>query len=201
MTRRDILLFAAGLAATATGIMAGPGGSLLDRFHATYGSLRTVRCSFRSAQGINGTITARRGGSYRITVPDRTIVSDATSVWSATTSARTVIINRYRATSGDLSLEKIFFEIMTIYRGSVLTQSKRGGGTVRLEPPASNAVIAGVSRADVDLDPSLKVTAVTVTVNGSTQTFRISGLALNPKVSDAEFTYRPPKGWETIDLR
>lgn len=201
MNRREALQALLGLS-VAVGINydATAGGDLLQRFHATYRNATTIRCTFTSASGVSGTIIAKRGGFYRVELPDRTIVSDAKTVYSATPSARTVILNTYRARSKEVSLEKVFFDIMNIYRGTIIDQ-RNGGGTIRLTPPDANAQISGVSNVDVTIDKASKVTRIVLTENGSTTSYSVSKMAINPKVSSKTFSFNPPKGWEIIDLR
>ncbi|MCX6141349.1 MAG: outer membrane lipoprotein carrier protein LolA [Candidatus Kapabacteria bacterium] len=175
-------------------------GDLLDRFQSRYRSAQTIRCSFATSAGLAGRIVAKRGGSYMVTLPDRTLVSDGRTVWSASPSAKTVIINSYKSQSNDLSLEKVFFDIMNIYQGQVI-QRNGAGGIIRLTPPDARAVIAGVTRADITLNASTLVTGLLLTENGSTASYTITSLTINPKIKASTFTYSPPKGWEVIDLR
>lgn len=201
MNRREALQAVLGLS-VAIGITydAKAGADLLQRFHATYRKATTIRCTFTSASGVSGTIIAKRGGFYRVELPDRTIVSDAKTVFSATASARTVILNSYRARSKEVSLEKVFFDIMNIYRGVIIEQ-RNGGGTIRLTPPDANAQISGVSNVDVTIDKATKVTRIVLTENGSTTSYTVSKMSIDPKVASSTFSYTTPKGWEIIDLR
>jgi outer membrane lipoprotein-sorting protein len=201
MNRREALQALLGLS-VAIGINhdAIAGTDLLQRFHSTYRKATTIRCTFTSASGVSGTIIAKRGGFYRVELPDRTIVSDAKTVFSATTSARTVILNSYRARSKEVSLEKVFFDIMNIYRGVIIDQ-RNGGGTIRLTPPDANAQISGVSNVDVTIDKATKVTRIVLTENGSTTSYTVSKMSIDPKVASSTFSYTTPKGWEIIDLR
>ncbi|MBK6291572.1 MAG: outer membrane lipoprotein carrier protein LolA [Ignavibacteria bacterium] len=201
MNRREALQAFLGLS-VAIGVAydATAGTDLLQRFHTTYRNATTIRCTFTSASGIAGTIIAKRGGYYRVELPDRTIVSDAKTVYSATPSARTVILNTYRSRSKEVSLEKVFFDIMNIYRGTIIDQ-RNGGGTIRLTPPDANTQISGVSNVDVTIDKTMKVTRIVLTENGSTTSYTVSKMAIDPKVASKTFTFSPPKGWEIIDLR
>ncbi len=203
MQRRDALrIFLGGiLLAPVSSLAAGTGAPILDKFHAQYRSVRALSCTFRDGKSLTGTLLAQRGGRYRITLPDREIVSDGSSVWSATTSARTVIINTYNPSSNDLSLERVFFEIMNVYRSSIRESRRDGGAVIRLEAPRADAVIAGVTVADVNVDPSCIVKSITLTHNGSTQQFHIQKLQLTPRIRKTDFSYTPPLGWEIVDLR
>ncbi|MBC8124101.1 MAG: outer membrane lipoprotein carrier protein LolA [Candidatus Kapabacteria bacterium] len=201
MNRRDAMHVLLGLSAfIAFTPNAFAGGDLLDRFQARYRSANTIRCTFTTASGSTGSIIAMRGGKYRVTVPDRTIISNGKTVWSVTASAKSVIMNTYRAQSNDLSLEKVFFDVMNIYKGQIIERG-RIGGTIRLTPQDSRTVIAGVTKAEVTLDESMRATRIVLTENGTTTVYTISKMVINPKVKASTFTYSPPKGWELIDLR
>jgi outer membrane lipoprotein-sorting protein len=89
---------------------------------------------------------------------------------------------------------------MNIYQGVVIDH-RHGGGTIRLTPPDAHAMIASVSKVDVTVDKSMKVTRITLTENGTTSTYNVSGMSINPKVKSNVFTYSAPKTWEIIDLR
>ena len=201
MNRREVLHALLGLSVAIWVPQQGIAGQdLLQRFHSTYRAAKTIRCTFTTASGVTGTIIAQRGGKYRVEMPDRTIVSDAKTVYSATPAVRTVILNTYKAQSKEVSLEKVFFDIMNIYQGVVIDH-RHGGGTIRLTPPDAHAMIASVSKVDVTVDKSMKVTRITLTENGTTSTYNVSGMSINPKVKSNVFTYSAPKTWEIIDLR
>ncbi len=201
MNRRDVMRLLLGVSAyIAITPYSFAGGDLLDRFQARYRSAHTIRCTFTNASGAMGTIIAMRGGMYRVTMPDRIIVSNGKTVWSATTSAKSVIMNTYKAKSNDLSLEKVFFEIINIYKAQIVG-TKGNGGTIRLTPQDSRTVIAGVTKAEVTLDASMRATRIVLTENGTTTVYTVSKMAINPKVNASTFTFSPPRGWELIDLR
>lgn len=202
MNRRDLFKTVLGtfVFVTAQKTFAKTHQDILQGFQRRYRGARSISCAFAEERGIKGTLVAQKGGSYRVEMNDRTIVCNGTSVWSATTSARTVIINRFSASSTDLSLEKIFLEIMNVYQCTVLEQRSEGG-RIRLTPPDSRTVIAGVTVADITLDASFRATRMIITQNGTTQTFGISKTVINGKLPKDCFTYHPPRGWEVVDLR
>jgi outer membrane lipoprotein-sorting protein len=193
-------LISTGLILCALAVPARSNKDALEAFHAKYRSLSSIKMNFTSSDGLKGTITARRGGRYRIVVGDRTIVCNGSTVWNADAITHSVVINQYKPLSTDVSLERVFFEIMSVYRSQVV-QSTAASTILRLEAPAPNAVIANVSSVDVTLDASLNVTKVSITSGPSRISYTITKFRSNASTSASLFQFSIPKGWEVIDLR
>lgn len=175
---------------------------LVARFQQRYQGLKSVRCTFNGAANQRGTLAAVRGGKFRLITGDRIIVSDGSSVYNATTSAKTVIVNRFNPKATDVSIERVFFDVLTIYRASVLSAKGGATTTLRLVPPASTAVVYGVRELLVVINTSsLVITSITATTDAGQYTFAISELKINSSVPASVFTYAAPQGWEVIDLR
>jgi len=193
-------LISTGIAFCMLGAPATSKTDAIEAFHAKYRSLSSMRMKFSGSDGISGTITARRGGKYRIAVGERTIVCDGKTVWNADATTLRVVINQYKPLSTDLSLERVFFEIMSVYR-SQLVQSSAKATILRLTAPAPNAVIANVSSVDVTLDASMNVSSVAISSGPSRISYSITKFKSNPATATSTFTFLIPKGWETIDVR
>lgn len=185
-------------------LITGPAHALssdvLDQFHARYRSLKSVKMRFAGSDGVNGMITAQRGGRYRIEVGSRTIVCDGRTVWNADATTKSVIMNTYKPLSSDISLERVFFEIISVYRSSIVEQNS-AYTVLRLTAPQPAAVIANVSALDITLDRAVNVTKVVVISGPSRIVYTISGLKRNPSITPAQFSYTIPKNWERVDLR
>lgn len=176
--------------------------TLAERFHQRYVSLRSISCSFKDGSGLRGQLEAMRGGRYMVTLPDRRIISDGKTVWNVTPATKTVIVNAMQGSADDLSLERVFFTIMAVYRGSVTSgPDKKGTATLRLVPPAPNAVIGGVEQADVTIDRSMRVRSISVKDGSALTRWTITAMTLDPKLDASRFSYVPPKGWNVVDLR
>lgn len=175
---------------------------LSERFHRTYSTLRSLSCSFTESSGLKGSLAAMRGGRYDVQLPDRRLVSDGSTVWNITPGSKTVILDRYRANADDLSIERIFFTLMAVYR---IQREERSASTrrttIRLVPPAPNALVGGVAWADVVIDDKLTVHTITINDGTATSQWTITGLKRNPSLSRTAFSYRPAPGWQVIDLR
>lgn len=173
---------------------------VLQKFHGTYRGLRTISFSFSGGGAPAGRMVAKRGGLYRVVLGDRTVVSNGTTVWNATASTKTVIVSDYRPTSTDVSIERVFFDVMSVYRSSVVS-SKNGTTVIRLEAPDTQAQIAGISRVDLTCNSNLVVSHVSITSQGAVSNFAISKISTNAKVTESTFTYNVSKGWQVVDIR
>ena len=175
---------------------------LSDRFHQTYSTLRSLSCTFKESSGLKGSIAAMRGGKYDVRLPDRQLVSDGSTVWNITPSSKTVILDRYRANADDMSIERIFFTLMAVYRVQREEKiSSTGRTTLRLVPPAQDAMVGGVAWADVTIDDRMNVHSITINDGTATSRWTITGLKRNPSLSPSTFSYKPASGWQVIDLR
>lgn len=175
---------------------------LSDRFHQTYANLRSLSCRFTETSGIKGSIAAMRGGKYDVRLPDRRLVCDGSTVWNITPTSKTVILDRYRANADDLSIERVFFTLMAVYR--VQREEKvasTGRTTLRLVPPAKNAMVGGVAWADVTIDDKMNVYTIVINDGTATSRWTITGLKRNASLTSTTFTYKPASGWQVIDLR
>lgn len=173
----------------------------IQRFRNTYGSLTSISCAFTDASGMKGTVKASKGGRYSITAGKIKIVCDGRTVWSSNTSDKTVVISSYDASSEDVSLERIFFSILGVYDVRVHSKTQTEIKFI-LEPRQNGAVIAGVTRATVDVNASnFSMKTVTVTENGQTTTWNLSSVRTNGKIPASSFVYKPAKGWNVVDLR
>lgn len=183
-----------------TGPLHAVGMDVLDQFHARYRSLKSIKMRFIGSDGMNGMIMAQRGGRYRIEVGTRTIVCDGRTVWNADASTKSVIMNTYKPLSSDVSLERVFFEIISVYRSSIVEQGPTNS-ILRLTAPQPAATIANVTALDITLDKSINVTKVVIISGPSRIAYTISGLQRNPALSGSRFTFKVPKNWELVDLR
>lgn len=172
----------------------------LQRFHASYRGLNGISFSFSDRGGISGSIIAKRGGSYRITMGDRTIVSDGKTVWNAAASNKTVVINDYRSHSTDVSIERVFFDVMSVYHSSIAKQLSNGF-IVRLEAPSAQTQIANISTVEITCSKSLAVTNVRVISHGNATDYVVSKFRANPPTKSSTYSYRIPKGWQSVDIR
>lgn len=173
----------------------------VQRFRNTYGSLTSISCAFTDATGLKGIVKASKGGQYSITAGQMKIVCDGRTVWSSNAADKTVVISSYDPASEDISLERVFFSILGVYDVRVHSKTTAEIKFI-LEPRQNGAVIAGVTRAVVDvLTSDFSIKTVTITENGQTTTWSLSSVRTNGKIPASSFVYKPAKGWNVVDLR
>ena len=125
---------------------------------------------------------------------------DGKNVWNISQSDKTVIINSYSASGNELSLDKIFFAAMNVYKISVVEESKKGG-KLRLTPPNIQARIGALSAINISLNSATTITALELDEMGSLSRYNITKLLVNKKIPANTFTYSAPSGWKVVDLR
>lgn len=194
-----IITVLAALLLTAPSLMA---GNTVDRFIQKYHALTSVSCEFRDLHGLVGTVKAKKGGAYRISLPDRTIVCNGSIVWSATPSSKTVIVNAYRAQAMDLSIERVFFTLMNVYRPSLIRDfAARKTAMIRLTPPAENAMVGSVKSVEIEFDASMNAKSITVREDAAVTTWTLRNVKLNGRIAESVFGYTAPSDWQVVDLR
>lgn len=172
---------------------------ILQAFHKKYDNLSSLSCKFAS-NGYQGTMYAVRGGKYRIELGDRTIVSDGSVVYNAQHTTKTVIINEYNRELDDISIEKVLFTLLNVYRANVI-KSTTSIVIIRLLPPNNDAAIAGVDKVELTCTRKLDLSSIDIYNNSSRITWSVQNLKLNKRIIGAQFTFSPPAGWQTVDLR
>jgi outer membrane lipoprotein-sorting protein len=172
--------------------------SVIDSFRSRYGSLKSVDVSFES-KGMSGRVRAQKGGKYRIEVSDRLFICDTTTVWNVQSATTTVIVNRYQPNAESMSIDRVFFVLMNVYRPTVLRMHPTT--VIRLLPPDPSATIAGVTHADIALNAKGTITSISVSESGVESVWNVTRLLRNPTIAASTFSYVPPTGWTVINLR
>ncbi|RPI65527.1 MAG: outer membrane lipoprotein carrier protein LolA [Ignavibacteriae bacterium] len=172
---------------------------VLTAFRKRFANLSTISFRFSSAAA-KGTIQARKGGSHRIVLPDRTLVSNGKTLWNAVAASKTVVIEPVKKRAGEFSLDQIFFVVFSAYTATV-TKSTSSGGTIRLTPPDASMKIGNVDVLDLVVSSNGLVSSIVVHEGSTITTWKITDLKLNPTLKDSTFTFTVPGGWQTVDLR
>jgi outer membrane lipoprotein-sorting protein len=178
---------------------AAPDEDILQAFHKKYDNLSSMSCNFTSS-GFKGMMYAMRGGKYRIELGERSIISDGQVVFNVQYSTKTVIINEYDVNTDDVSVEKILFTLLNVYRAEVIKNTSKIV-LIRLLPPNMDVTIAGVDKVELTCTKTLDLRSIDVYNNSSRTTWSVQNLKLNKKINSAQFTFNPPAGWQTVDLR
>lgn len=172
---------------------------VLTAFRKRFANLSSISFRF-SSNTAKGSIQARKGGSHRIVLPDRTLVSNGKVIWNAVAASKTVVIEPVKKRAGEFSLDQIFFVVFSAYTATVAKTTTKGG-TIRLTPPDASMKIGNVDKLDLTVASTGLVSSIDVYEGSNTTTWKISNLKINPKLKDSTFTFSVPGGWQTVDLR
>ncbi len=172
---------------------------VLTAFRKRFANLSSISFRFNSSTA-KGSIQARKGGSHRIVLPDRTLVSNGKIIWNAVAASKTVVIEPVKKRAGEFSLDQIFFVVFSAYTATV-TKTTSSGGTIRLTPPDASMKIGNVDVLDLVVSNNGLVSSIVVHEGSNTTTWKISELKINPALKENSFTFSVPGGWQTVDLR
>lgn len=151
----------------------------------------------------SGTLEYATGDRYRVTLSDRTIVSNGTKVWTWFPGKNQVIINKASA-RGQLTPSQILQAFPGSYSTSLTGDATVGGRAVWVvAATASGSNRAGdISSAVLYIDKAthrfkrIKVTSPSM----GTATITINSAQYNLGLAASRFSFTPPSGAKVIDL-
>lgn len=171
-----------------------------------YRTTSTAKITFtQTASGstVSGTLEYSTGNKFRLTLPDRTIVSDGVKTWTHIKDRNQVVINK-AATGGQVTPNDILRSFPGDYTSTLGGNAKVGGKDVWIV----NAVASGAKRvgdinsATLYIDKSTyrfrRITVVSPTLG--TMTLDIGSAQYNLTLAASRFTFTAPKGASVIDL-
>jgi chaperone LolA len=154
-------------------------------------------------QKVSGTLYLKKSNRYRLELPERTVVTDGTTVWSYSVPNKQVLIDRFKLTPGSLTPEQILTGAPEDFT-STLLEPERIGDSKAL-------VVKLIPRNDASLIKSLKLwiddqswlirKVELIDVNEKKTEYLVRDIKTNTGLPDSLFTYRIPAGVETVDLR
>jgi chaperone LolA len=203
--RRAAVALAAALVLFAGRAEAQTATAIAQRLQQRYQALDALKADFVQNVGgstLRGTLTVR-GDAFRIELPDQTLVSDGSTLWSYTPDDNQVVVQDYSEDDLGFSIGMVFTDYLQVFRPTGATRATISG--------VRHDVLALVPRTDGSpvRDATLYVrssdavpTRVRVhDVEGRTLAFDLSNVQLNPRLGADAFTFRYPRGVEVIDLR
>ncbi len=177
---------------------------LFARVAERYGHAKSAVIQFKEEGGtsIRGTLTTKGMDKYRLELADRTIVCDGATVWNYTPATKSVTIDKYRKTTRTLSPEFFLSRVPTNAKAALGRAPSADRRVLVLEPPHVDDW-GQVRKLTMQLTfPALTLEKATVELtDGTTRAIKILAQRINTAVSDAAFTFTPPKGVEVLDLR
>lgn len=152
-----------------------------------------------------GKLYLKKPNRFRLETETQTVVSDAKQVWTYIHANKQVILTSYSELRGMPKWEDLLFEYGEDYGARYVAVEKLGDKKCHLVEliPKKQDKEADVVRMKVWVDPKewvvLKVAYVDV--NGDGTTYRLSNVAVNPKMDDALFSFQVPEGVDVVDMR
>ena len=175
------------------------------RLQQRYRAIDALQADFVQTMGgaaLQGTLTVR-GDAFRIELPDQTLVSDGTTLWSYSHEDNQVVIQDYADDDIGFSIGQVFTDYLTVFRPTGATRATMNG--VRHDVLALVPRDTGSSVQDATLyvrsDDAVPTMVRVHDINGATLAFDLRNVQPNPSLTSEAFTFRYPQGVEVIDLR
>lgn len=150
-----------------------------------------------------GKLEYAQGNRFRLTLPDRTIVSNGTLTWSYTPSKNQVIINR-AASGGQLTPNDILQSFPGDYATSLAGEGTVGGRAVWIvnATAAGDRKIGDITGAVLSIDKKTyrfrKISVTSPTIGNLTLV--IDAAEYDVDLPASRFGFTPPSGAKVIDL-
>ena len=180
--------------------------AIVAKTKSLYSGTTTAKITFSQSGAVGsatGTLEYSSGNKFRLTLPDRTVVSDGSKTWTYIKARNQVVINK-AASGGQVTPNDILRSFPGDY-SSVLD----GSGTVGGKPvwvvqcSASGASRVGdIGKATLYIDKKtyrFRKISVTSSSMGSL-TLEISSAQYNVSLPSSRFTFTAPSGANVIDL-
>lgn len=171
-----------------------------------YKKTSTAKITFTqtvSGSTVSGTLEYSSGNKFRLTLPDRTIVSDGSKTWTYIKDRNQVVINK-AATGGQLTPNDILRSFPGDYNSTLNGTTKVGGKDVWIVncTAAGDKRVGDINSATLYIDKSThrfrKITVTSPTLG--TMTLDIGSAQYNLTLAASRFTFTPPKGASVVDL-
>lgn len=174
---------------------------IYDELKSKLTGLKSISFDFSSTNGseMAGKIIATKD-KYKMILPNRVIVSNANTVWNYSPDQAKVLIS----TMGDVhsaSIQGVFFQIIENYKPQSLKVATKSSGakfyelSLKSNQNQDDYIILNLNYKTKNIE------AVNYSLNGQSAQLFIKNLVFNPKISDTEFNFIPPKDVQVIDLR
>lgn len=185
---------------------------VLEQLQQQYQEIETLQASFtqttRMPQGADAPVTnsgtlTLRGESYRVELPDQTIVADGETTWIYMHAEEQVLINDYEEEETTFSPTNFFLQFDERYAPrEAEADEHEGEDYLRLllesEDPATMFTEITVW---IHEESQMVRRIDVVDVNETEITFELDDVELNPTVDEDVFVFSPPEDVEVIDLR
>jgi len=183
--------------------------SIYKDLKSTYAGMESIsfNYSFSDNPNIHGSIKAKKGNKYIISMGDREIYCNGETIRNVTKNDNKAIISSYEEDDEDaLSIENIFFYFLDKYKPSKLAKQNTSKGishyVLSLIPKNSDSEYQGIKAITLWLDYNdLAIEKVKLDSDSGVNEFNISNIKRNKKIKNSEFDFNVPKDMEVIDFR
>jgi len=182
--------------------------SIYKQLKSTYKGMESISFNYSLSNNPNlmGSIQAKKGNKYIITMAERDIFCNGETIWNVSKYDKKAIISQYEEDDDALSIENIFFYFLDKYKPSKLTKESTSKGSshyvLTLIPRSSDNEYQGIQSITLWLGHNdLEITRVQLdSINGVNEFF-ISNITRNKTIKDSLFNFTPPEDMEIIDFR
>ncbi|MFQ5707294.1 MAG: outer membrane lipoprotein carrier protein LolA [bacterium] len=177
-----------------------------------YESLQTLKANFKQiyfwelageTQTLEGSLFLKSGNHYRIETDSQVVVTDGKQVWTYSPANHQVIID-YLSQSNENPLPKdLLFKYSEDYTPHLIGEEKIDGEktyVLNLVPKDEDAFIKSM-KIWVNESNWLTTKIEQTDINDNKNTYIVSDIEENVKLSDALFTFQIPPDAEIVDLR
>jgi outer membrane lipoprotein carrier protein len=179
---------------------------VLENVKETYDRIKDARLIFSEKvvletagieQTVAGTLYVKKEHRYRLELPERTIVTDGTTVWSYSAPSKQVLIDRFKLTP-----EQILTGATGAYQATLIgRETVKGTELIVVKLIPKNASVLQSLKLWVDPDSWLIRRVELIDINDKRTDYSISDIKTDMNLPDTTFTYRIPQGVEVVDLR
>lgn len=179
--------------------------AVLARLKATYGSVESLRATFRQTVGgaeQAGTVLLQ-DRRYRIETPGQVLATDGETSWIYSRADAQVLVNDYVEDETAFSPTDFFTRYPDRFHVAHDRRAQRQGtahDVLRLTPKQPGAFVEQVVlwvRATDGLPTRVEVRDG----NGTEMAFELDAIEVNPKLAPGAFRFTAPAGVEVVDLR
>ena len=179
---------------------------LFAQLRKRYGNMNSLEAKFVGIEpisGITGTLKAMRSGKYILDLSDRKIICDGHTVWNYHTTRKNVTINEIKSRPSS-SLDIVLFNFLYNYQPKEFHDVSIGNIShygLELIPKNGKSALGIKSLTIYVKKGTSEIRRISAVDGNQKQVWDLDGLKINGGISDANFTFIPPKDAEIIDLR
>ena len=179
---------------------------LFAQLRKKYGSMQSLEVSFSGVEpisGIHGTLKALRSGKYHISVSDRSIICDGTTIWNYVPARKSVTINTLKSRPAS-SLDIVLFTFLYNYQPKSLQEYSIGSSLYQgLELiPKNGKTAMGIKSLTVFVKKGgADIKRIKAMEGQQESVWDITSLKTNASFAESIFSFTPTKDTEIVDLR